>query len=330
MPWFFDNQLLMLIEASEEKQVSEIKFTHTPCWFRVYDLPFAKRNAQFARYIGDNMGGFIMFDDSDPLGLDNFLRIKASINVGKPLRRGIKVATSNDGFKWVDIKYERIGDFCYFCGMLGHIDKDCTALESYDNDKKDMVYKYGPWLRASPLKRNRVPKEELDREIRLSSKLQKLKEDKVEVQSDHNIIKLGPPSLAKKSLIPVIEECVVVDKGDRALDGDTNEVEGSSYITGEDVACLTVRNAATGSKKTGTWKRLARPLKNDMQPHVITGIMGDVSSPKTKKRMLVASLTSESEEVVAEKRLKGSGDLMDTDSVIQVPGEGDACPREEQ
>uniref|UniRef100_A0A803MD70 DUF4283 domain-containing protein n=1 Tax=Chenopodium quinoa TaxID=63459 RepID=A0A803MD70_CHEQI len=44
-PWAFDQQIVLL------------------------DVPFRKRNATFAREIGDAMGGFLEFDDSDPLRL---------------------------------------------------------------------------------------------------------------------------------------------------------------------------------------------------------------------------------------------------------------------
>ncbi|KAL2895984.1 hypothetical protein RDABS01_000518 [Bienertia sinuspersici] len=61
------------------------------------------------------MGGFLEFDDSDPLCLDNFIRTKVLINIENPLRRGMKIVVNVNSSKWVDIKYERMGDFCYFC-----------------------------------------------------------------------------------------------------------------------------------------------------------------------------------------------------------------------
>ncbi|KAL2931371.1 Outer membrane protein assembly factor BamC [Bienertia sinuspersici] len=44
MLWFFDNQLLLLKEVQGDEQLSEVQFTHTPTWIRVYDLPFCRRN----------------------------------------------------------------------------------------------------------------------------------------------------------------------------------------------------------------------------------------------------------------------------------------------
>ncbi|KAL2943337.1 hypothetical protein RDABS01_031685, partial [Bienertia sinuspersici] len=86
-PWFFDNQL-PLKEISGHKQLAE----------RVH-------------------GGFIKYDDTDPLGLENSMRVKVTLDISKPLRRGMRIATCNSVSKWVDIKYERLGDFCYICEM---------------------------------------------------------------------------------------------------------------------------------------------------------------------------------------------------------------------
>lgn len=92
------------------------------------------------------------------------MRIQVAIDINKPLRRGIKIATGQKASKWVDIKYERLGDFWYYCGRLGHIDKDCSFITDDEGTSKELVYKYGPWMRASPLKRNKVPKIEAEKE----------------------------------------------------------------------------------------------------------------------------------------------------------------------
>ncbi|KAL2944631.1 hypothetical protein RDABS01_032978 [Bienertia sinuspersici] len=69
-PWFFDNQLLLLKEISGDDQISEVYFKSTPCWIRIYDVPFAKRNYRMAEEIGKCMGGLLEYDASDPLGLE--------------------------------------------------------------------------------------------------------------------------------------------------------------------------------------------------------------------------------------------------------------------
>uniref|UniRef100_A0A803MNU3 Uncharacterized protein n=1 Tax=Chenopodium quinoa TaxID=63459 RepID=A0A803MNU3_CHEQI len=61
------------------------------------------------------------------------------------------LAAQNDP-KWIDIKFERLADFCYYCGLLDHRDKECEKKEVDGDEKLEVVYQYGPWMRASPLK----------------------------------------------------------------------------------------------------------------------------------------------------------------------------------
>uniref|UniRef100_A0A803LY53 Zinc knuckle CX2CX4HX4C domain-containing protein n=1 Tax=Chenopodium quinoa TaxID=63459 RepID=A0A803LY53_CHEQI len=77
---------------------------------------------------------------------------KVEIDVPKPLRRGVFVAGGGSKSKWVDIKYERLQIFCFFCGRLNHTDKECQVREIEGEQVGAVVYQYGTWLRASPMK----------------------------------------------------------------------------------------------------------------------------------------------------------------------------------
>ncbi|KAL2932603.1 Intracisternal A-particle Gag-related polyprotein [Bienertia sinuspersici] len=147
------------------------------------------------------MGGFLEMDKPDSLGLDNFLRIKVMMDIGKPLRRGMKVATNTNTSKWVDIKYERLGDFCYYCGRVGHVDRDYDVVVNEEMENKEVVYRCSPWMRASPLKRRRITREESENERMLLNKIKMKKGGYGEGEKDTVITKLGPPSLARRALI---------------------------------------------------------------------------------------------------------------------------------
>uniref|UniRef100_A0A803L9H9 Zinc knuckle CX2CX4HX4C domain-containing protein n=1 Tax=Chenopodium quinoa TaxID=63459 RepID=A0A803L9H9_CHEQI len=152
--------------------------------------------------IGEAMGGFIELDDSDPLGWSEFMRIKILLDVNKKLRRGIFLAnrTSDSGMKWVDIKYERLGDFCFFCGMLDHTDKECMLKESSEEQENVVVYQYGAWLRASPLKNNKKKKTYAmrEKERKWSDKLSTIKGGYGTTTSSRTTIKLGPIGAARR------------------------------------------------------------------------------------------------------------------------------------
>ncbi|KAL2932982.1 Protein lin-28-like protein A [Bienertia sinuspersici] len=247
-------------------------------------------NAQYTMTIGNCMGGFIEFDDSDPLGLDNFMRIKVMIDFDKPLRRGIKIAINSNTSKWVDIKYERLGDFCYNCGKLGHVDRECTMMQGDYDKPNNMVYKCGPWLRASPLKRNRVSKEESDREKIM---LNKLKNKEV------------GNAVSRKDIYPVENEQFDLENVECVKEGSRDH------------------SVSTKQATTGKWRRISRDnthvncMANEMQNVVSQNIA------KNKKRLPEVFM----EDVT--KKLKTQSVPMENDEIYEVAGIGDSQPREE-
>lgn len=42
--------------------------------------------------------------------------------------------------------YERMGSFCFVCGIVGHTERECSVV--YANPDKEIERAYGTWLRA--------------------------------------------------------------------------------------------------------------------------------------------------------------------------------------
>lgn len=45
--------------------------------------------------------------------------------------------------KWIPVTYEKLLDFCYACGKLGHMMKDCDSDSSPRKKIHNMVRGYG-------------------------------------------------------------------------------------------------------------------------------------------------------------------------------------------
>ena len=55
----------------------------------------------------------------------DFVRVKVKIDVSKPLCRGRRVVLDKDIETWVSFKYEKLTNFCYWCGTVSHDEKEC-------------------------------------------------------------------------------------------------------------------------------------------------------------------------------------------------------------
>lgn len=197
-PWTFKEQVLLLKEINGDEQPSEVIFDKAPFWIRLVDVPFNRRNVNVAYDVGEDFGGFIDYDDSDPLGWEEEMRIKVLLEIDKPLRRGVTISTGRGRSKWVDVKYERIGDLCFYCGRLGHMDRECQFHGVAPGSNSSIVYQYGPYLRASPTKRrNFISLSEREQQKKW---MMSTKKDQPRPPSyrDPNVVRLGPPGAARR------------------------------------------------------------------------------------------------------------------------------------
>ncbi|KAL2899528.1 hypothetical protein RDABS01_024610 [Bienertia sinuspersici] len=135
----------MLDEVKGSAQPSEILLTHCPFWILLYNLPLNSRSEKdintMARSIGE-----VMEVENDGIMWDKSMRVRVMLNVVKPLRRILHIKTKEGNLTTIDIKYERLPTFCYACGRIGHIERDCEVVSEEERGVDKM------WLRASPRK----------------------------------------------------------------------------------------------------------------------------------------------------------------------------------
>ncbi|KAK6117763.1 hypothetical protein DH2020_048492 [Rehmannia glutinosa] len=76
-----------------------------------------------------------------------FLRVRCEIDISKPLRRVVNIHFQGKKLL-ISLKYECLPDFCFFCGRIGHIAKDCD-LRIMNVPQQNDGFEYGIWLRVS-------------------------------------------------------------------------------------------------------------------------------------------------------------------------------------
>lgn len=128
-PWSFDQSLLLLKQIEPNTSPHGIYLTKADFWVQAYNIPSGMQTTKTAEMIGAFLGTYITAD-VDKLGSlwKDFMRVRAQIDVSKPLRRKMKVKPANGDAFYIEFKYERLPTFCFICGLIGHNESSCDIL----------------------------------------------------------------------------------------------------------------------------------------------------------------------------------------------------------
>lgn len=75
----------------------------------------------------NSIGNFEVVDVNEQgIISDETLRIRIKVNIHGPIKKGmnVKIGSSNR-LEWIPITYEKLLDFCYHCGGVGHVIDEC-------------------------------------------------------------------------------------------------------------------------------------------------------------------------------------------------------------
>lgn len=126
-PWYVMNHLLSLQRWIPQASIYEIDFDWVPFWVQLHALPLEFMNDKNAATLAEQMGEVIEVENHLVNGalLRTFMRVKVNINITQPLITGCWVPRKDLPKSWILFRYERLQDFCFTCGLLGHDQKAC-------------------------------------------------------------------------------------------------------------------------------------------------------------------------------------------------------------
>lgn len=148
-PWTFNKSFLVLSSPTATDQPLEMNFNICAFWVQVHNIPFECMLKEMAVLLGGKLGEVEEVECEGPGGWAGpFLRTRVKIDISKPLRRGMKIRSSEGKYLWYPIRYEKLLDFCYDCGMIGHSSRAC------DNRSTVHQNQYDDWLHATLLNKS--------------------------------------------------------------------------------------------------------------------------------------------------------------------------------
>jgi hypothetical protein len=143
-PWEFGGDLLVFEDYVPSKRTEDYTFETIPIWVRVIRLLLGMMNRDASLAIGAEIGEVLDVDaDADGRAAGKYLRVKVRMNIKNSLMMGFTLEEENEeegkgrqhkagkdaeeeDKSWCPFEYEYLPDFCYICGVIGHLDKVCS------------------------------------------------------------------------------------------------------------------------------------------------------------------------------------------------------------
>lgn len=149
-PWHFDRALIVLIEPVGIGDVKKQDFSHTSFWVQIHDVPIMCMTKEMATALGEAIEK-VEEVETDATGecFGQFLRLRISVDITRPLKKILELEQEGQAEEDIPMRvmYERLPDFCFCCGRIGHQYRECAHYKSQSKDE----LAYGPWLKASTI-----------------------------------------------------------------------------------------------------------------------------------------------------------------------------------
>ncbi|KAL0443829.1 UNVERIFIED_CONTAM: hypothetical protein Slati_2105600 [Sesamum latifolium] len=156
-PWAFDKQLLVLAPVDALDDPNSVDLNWCDFHIHIHGLPLGKMTKEVAKCIGNRLGRFKDVDtDQNGEIWGSSVRIRVAIDIRNPLKRALKIRTILGDDHLVTFTYERLPNFCYLCGCMGHLSRQCELQLQEDFRDPGENPPFGPWLRAATFQFSRA------------------------------------------------------------------------------------------------------------------------------------------------------------------------------
>ncbi|TXG48501.1 hypothetical protein EZV62_024376 [Acer yangbiense] len=150
IPWHFDHNLIILEKPKGAGDISKLSFRMVDFWLQIHNIPLMCMNRHMAKYLAEQLGTAVELPANSRECMGRFIRVKVRIDISKPLMRCLRLNVDDSGeITTAILLYERLPEFCYAYGIIGHGLSDCPNDDARLEALEGIFTKYGHWLRAA-------------------------------------------------------------------------------------------------------------------------------------------------------------------------------------
>jgi hypothetical protein len=116
-------------------QIESIPLFHAAFWVQIHNLPAGLMKETVGVKLGNYIGMFMEYDKNNNTSFwRQHMRVRVKVDVRQPLKKDTKVKDKEGNWCTINFKYEKLGVFCFVCGIMGHAENKCEVRFSMEND----------------------------------------------------------------------------------------------------------------------------------------------------------------------------------------------------
>ena len=140
--WSFNKRLVVVKQYDKGIHLNSLSFETTMFWVQLHDIPIHFMCTKVVEKICENIGEVGQSIGAETEEGGSFIRVRVKINISLHLCRGSVITLESREKSWVLFKYERLRNFCFWCGKLVHGERDYLLLKAppYRPSNQEVIF----------------------------------------------------------------------------------------------------------------------------------------------------------------------------------------------